>query len=240
MLNCRFENNSAESGGGISNVNVNEVDPELVNCLFVGNSARSGGGVFDHLSSPILINCIFVKNVALNTGGAMYTFNSNLENYYSSPKLINCTLTANRSLNSAGGIGNFIANGKVSLTNCVLWNNTDTGDSIEAAQIQGGTIVLNHSCLQGWDGKLGGTGNFGQNPMFVDFDGPDNEIGTEDDNLRLGADSPCSNTGDNSAVPADSLDLNGNGDPNESIPFDFEGKPRIMNGRVDIGAYESG
>lgn len=236
MLNCRFENNSSESGGGMSNLF--ETDTELVDCLFVGNSARSGGGVYGHFSSPTLINCVFFRNVALQAGGAMC--NSNWEDYYSNPKLINCTLVENRSKSSTGGFANFVANGVLNLNNCVLWNNTDTGDSIEAAQVQRGTISVNNCCIQGWSGKLGGTGNFGDNPLFVDPDGPDNIAGTEDDSLRLSPNSPCINRGDSTALPPDTYDLNRNGDPNEPIPFDIEGKPRILNGTVDIGAYESG
>ena len=76
--------------------------------------------------------------------------------------------------------------------------------------------------------------------MFVDADGADNEIGTEDDDLRLSSDSPCINAGDNSVIPADTFDLDGDGDPNEPIPFDIEGKPRILNETVDVGAFESG
>lgn len=65
-------------------------------------------------------------------------------------------------------------------------------------------------------------------------------IDTYDDNLRLKPGSPCINAGDNAVLPLDKLDLDSDGDPNEPIPFDIEGKPRILNGRVDIGAYESG
>ena len=76
--------------------------------------------------------------------------------------------------------------------------------------------------------------------MFVDVDGADNEIGTDDDALWLAPGSPCIDVGDNSNLPADVLDLDGDGDPNEPVPFDIDGKPRIRNGTVDVGAFESG
>jgi len=127
------------------------------------------------------------------------------------------------------------------LANCILWENTvRRDDDVEAAQIQGGKIVVNDCCIQGWSGKLGGTGNFGDDPLFVDPNGPDNKIGTLDDNLRVSLNSPCINAGSNSALGADTSDLDGDGDTNEPIPFDVEGKPRILNGVVDLGAYESG
>ena len=126
------------------------------------------------------------------------------------------------------------------LSNCVLWGNMDGGDSVEPAQIQGGKMMVNYCCIQGWSGRLGGVGNFGDDPLFVDPDGPDNRIGTEDDRFRLKPGSPCINTGDNSAIPTDTCDLDDDGDPNEPIPFDLESGPRILNGTVDLGAYESG
>jgi hypothetical protein len=110
----------------------------------------------------------------------------------------------------------------------------------EPEQIHGGSPVSKNCCIQGWSGKLGGTGNFALDPFFVDPNGPDGKIGTLDDNLRLDLTSPCRNCGDNSALPADTTDLDKDGDVNELVPFDIEGKPRILNGVVDLGAYESG
>ena len=70
-------------------------------------------------------------------------------------------------------------------------------------------------------------------PSFVDADGPDDGIGTQDDNIRLLAGSPCIDTADNSAVPAGILtDLDGN----DRI-WDGDGNPPAT---VDMGAYEYG
>ena len=99
---------------------------------------------------------------------------------------------------------------------------------------------IDYCCIQGWTGELGGTGNLRDDPLFVNLDGPDNEIGTEDDNLRLRPSSPCINAGDNNATGVDVSDLDADGDANEPMPFDFEDKPRILNGTVDIGAFENG
>jgi len=89
-----------------------------------------------------------------------------------------------------------------------------------------GTISVNYSTVQGWDGTLGGVGNSGADPMFADPDGPDDIIGTEDDNLRLSPGSPAINAGD----------------PNTTglTPTDLDGHARVLCGTVDIGAYEFG
>jgi len=56
--------------------------------------------------------------------------------------------------------------------------------------------------------------------------------------------SPCIDAGDNTAVPADTTDLDADGNTAEPIPFDLDGKPRIVDGDndgnsvVDMGAFE--
>jgi len=102
--------------------------------------------------------------------------------------------------------------------------------------------IVTYSDVQG---GYPGTGNIDADPMFHDTDGPDDTLGTEDDNLRLLPDSPCIDAGDNTAVPADTADLDGDGDTSEPIPFDLDGNRRIVDGdrdgisTVDMGAYES-
>jgi hypothetical protein len=86
---------------------------------------------------------------------------------------------------------------------------------------------VNHSCVQGWTGSLGGVGNHGLDPLFIDADGADNTPGTEDDDLHLSLGSPCIDAGDNAALPPD-------------IEFDLDGNPRIVNRIVDMGCYELG
>ncbi len=99
-----------------------------------------------------------------------------------------------------------------------------------------------------------GPGNIDADPQFVDSDGPDNDLSTEDDNFRLLAISPCIDAGDNNAIPADMFDLDGDGDTIEHFPFDFDGNPRFLDYLpaaetgfpdlpdyrqiADIGAYE--
>ena len=183
-------------------------------------------------SSPTLVNCTFVGNSAGQYAGAMHN------NQQASPVLANCTFVANTTRGHSGGIFNSDDCSPV-LANCALWGNTYAGDDLEDAQINGGGLI-NYCCIQGWSGKLGGVGNFGDAPLFVDPDGSDNKIGTQDDNLRLLPNSPCINAGDNSALAADVSDLDGDGDTQEPVPFDLEGKSRVLDGTIDIGAYEGG
>jgi hypothetical protein len=84
---------------------------------------------------------------------------------------------------------------------------------------------VNYCCVQNWTGTLGGRGNIGTDPLFVDAKGADGVAGTADDDLQLRAGSPCVDTGSNTALPAD-------------LTTDLNGKSRIVNGVVDMGAYE--
>jgi hypothetical protein len=82
---------------------------------------------------------------------------------------------------------------------------------------------------------MGGIGNVNADPQFVDPDGADNLIGTQDDDLRLRAGSPAIDAGDNATV---------------TVPTDLDGNPRFVDdpitrdtGKgtppiVDVGAYE--
>jgi len=75
-------------------------------------------------------------------------------------------------------------------------------------------------------------GNIDDDPLFADADGADDTVGTLDDDLRLPADSPCIDVGDNTLVPF-------------GVTTDLDGDPRINDGdgdgttTVDMGAYEA-
>jgi hypothetical protein len=112
------------------------------------------------------------------------------------------------------------SNSNSTLTNVIMWGNT-ASSSAEISH-SGGTLTVTYSNIQG---GYSGTTNINADPLFVDADGPDNIVGTLDDNLRLQSDSPSINAGNNAAVPT-------------GVTTDLEGKPRIQNGTVDMGAYE--
>jgi len=91
-----------------------------------------------------------------------------------------------------GGAIYDIAPSSSTLVNYVLWDNSP--DEIF------GSAVVTYSDIQG---GFAGDGNIDADPLFVDPN-----IG----NHRLSPASPCIDAGDNDGVPADTLDLDGDGD----------------------------
>ncbi|MHC4476207.1 MAG: S8 family serine peptidase, partial [Planctomycetota bacterium] len=220
IVNCVFVDNSVSgAGGGIHNSNSN---PILFNCMFRNNSSDwVAGALRNHTSSPVLINCLFTGNSAVY-GGAIQN-----ENGSSNPTLINCTFAGNTGSGGRGGILNGSSEPPPSpvLRNCILWGNSGVGDTDESAQISGGAPIINYSCIQGWTGGFGGTGNIGADPCFADAANddyhlkseagrwdPDSEIWVLDDII-----SPCIDKGD----PASPVG-------NEPLP---------NGGRINMGAY---
>jgi hypothetical protein len=124
----------------------------------------------------------------------------------------------------------------------VFWGNIGDEGTVESAQISLGghdseTLAIDYSCIQGWTGDFGGVGNTGADPLLVDADGADDTPGTEDDNLRLSAGSPCIDAGDNSSLWPEVLSDLGGGFRRSDDP----GAPDTGSGIspvVDIGAYE--
>jgi predicted outer membrane repeat protein len=260
IINCTFSKNAASYAGGMANRN--HCSPTVINCTFIGNSVHSGGaGMFDWHSSSTLINCNFCGNFG-RYGAAMQIYDSNTTltnctfsgNFareqggaiyvsYSSVHLNNCSIAGNvAGLFYGGGIYNRVGSSSLFLTNCILWNNSDSSGMDESAQIYGGTPVISFCCIQGWTDTWIGPGNIGSDPMLVrnPDDGGDGwgvgdmvdfgkllSIGSNDDfgDLHLLVDSPCIDAGD----PNYTIE------PNET---DLDGNPRVIGGRIDMGAYE--
>ncbi|MBW8036507.1 MAG: hypothetical protein FVQ79_13000, partial [Planctomycetes bacterium] len=227
VSNCTFTGNLADStGGGMLNYNSS---PTVSNCTFRGNSAASGGGMNNHTNSaPTVSNCTFSGNSSSHGGGMFNYTNSN-------PTVSNCTFSGNSAGVLGGGMYNY-TNSNPTVTNCILWGNTaPTGNEIY--NLSSSIPIISHCDIAGsggsgaWDSSLGtdGGGNIDADPTFVDADGEDNTVGTEDDNLRLSAGSSCIDVGDDAAA---------------TETFDPDGRLRILDGddnsiaTIDMGTYE--
>jgi len=248
VTNCTFMQNSANKDGGAV-YNEGCIAVGFINCLFVNNIAGRDGGAVSNMYDLVIVfeNCVFTDNSANEEAGA-------IDNWFSLVGVLNCTFSNNWAAVDAGGLNSWF--GELGLKNCILWKNRDNNglNTDESAQIYSiiDEPVVNYCCIEGLTGRLGGEGNIRANPDFLDPDGPDRVAGTKDDNLRLSVNSPCIDAGDNSAVPVDLADFDGDGDFGELYPYDFDGLPRCIDDPdtvdtgigippiVDLGAYEFG
>jgi len=180
LIDCSFIDNRAIIGGGMYNT---ESNPILINCIFKGNSSVDehgygrGGGMYNVYSNPTLFNCIFTRNHACGGCTGVYGgYGGGMYNRFSKPVLINCTFFRNSVCSEGKGGGMYNYEGKPTLTNCIFWGNSDDGGVDESAQVHTvgvGGPVINYSCIQGWTGGFGGSGNTGADPCFADSSSDD-------------------------------------------------------------------
>ena len=159
VTDCIFTGNRATYGAGMHSVNSS---PIMNRCSFTSNVATYyGGGMLNRADShPSVSNCTFAGNRADKGGAAMFNKDTN-------PHVSNCTIVGN----IVGQFGAAMSNGNAgspTVSNSIFWANADSTDGDEAMQIDGGEPLLLYNCIQGWTGLLGGIGNIGEDPRFVD------------------------------------------------------------------------
>ena len=255
--------------GAFSN---NECSPRLNGIVFAGNRARYGGAIgvqadlFDGTSSIELTNTVFIGNeadgffgsTAQGDGGAVRIRTSN-----GSPKITNATFAYNRSREAGGAIalGNNNLDtfaGNVTVTNSVFWGNDSPVGSQIAVQSEI-PLTVTHTLLHDGIGGISKTNgasitdggeNRDADPLLVNASDPagaDGLFGTEDDGLQVQVGSPVLDAGDTAALPADTFDMDGDGDTTEPLPLDLSGAERVIDNDadastpavVDLGAYEA-
>ena len=253
---CIFNGNRAYSGGGIyiryncsativnseitgnnrTGINCYESKLTFDRCVIANNRGGGGGGVWASKSDVNFMNCLIAENYSTYYGGGIEFVGDWREEH--TLTMTNCTVVGNGSGQKGGGV---LATNNVDLiiTNSILWNNTSgEGEQISlyaTSHISGvSTAKLYYSLLDGGvEGVYPGYGGYkviaenciDADPLFRDPDGIDDIPGTEDDNLRLSTGSPCIDAGDPNYIA----------EPNET---DLDGRPRIIGGRIDMGAYE--
>lgn len=214
LSDATFDGNRATIGGGIA---ARESRVQADRCVFHTNYAVAGGAV-SVISEPSTLHfydSLFYHNRADLYGGAIAGGSGELF-------IVRSTIAQNNSSKLGAGL---IAGPQTVITNSVIWENATAGRNPSLAdekdQIEG-VPTIDYSIVKGWSGSWGGQGNSGSDPLFVGRPSGNGEY-----EFRLQPPSPARNAGDLDYVPTF-------GDT------DLDGHARVLCGRVDMGAYESG
>ena len=266
MTNTTVSGNSATGGGGVF---ANRVTFALTNCTVSGNSAvGNGGGVFASGGTFALTNCTVSDNSAGISGGGVFTIagttltatksdisgktarldcgglytngtttltdctisgnsagnlGGGLANFGGMTTLTNCTVSGNSAVSRGGGLDNFYGN--VTLGNTIVAVNTAaTGpDASGGITSLGNNLVGKTDASKGWVASdLTGTVATPLNPLLA----PLGSYGGPTQTMALLPGSPALDAGNNALIPA-------------GVTTDQRGLPCVVNGTVDIGAFES-
>ncbi len=250
FTNVTFLGNVGYQGGAVHNNGSSLIgvsSPTFTNVRFLGNSASYRGGAlfndgsFAGSANGVLTNVLFSGNSAEENGGAVFS-KANGSGSRADIQFINATFSRNQ-----GALGGAVySEGSDLITgprfyNSILWDNQATEGFSHQIYNWDGTVTIGHSLVQGgWNGDgvykegVGETnnagGNIAGNPRFENALGLDGIAGTLDDDLRLQANSPAIDVGDNSR---------------NSTMQDLAGNLRLIDGNddgsiiIDMGPYEA-
>jgi hypothetical protein len=234
------------AGGGngrVMQVNAG-VTATISGLTIAGGSATVGGGLYN-AGTVTLSDCTISGNTAV-TGGGLYSLGTAV--------LDDCTITGD-SAASGGGLAN---TGVLTLSECTVSGNTaGTGGGIDEGAAGSHLATLNDTIVAGNVGSLGaasdiggaGAGNVGGSYDLIGPGGSGGIAGGSGGNVvlttlaGLGL-APLGYYGG----PAESLallpgslaiDAGSNNLIPSGVSTDQRGEPRITNGTVDIGAFES-
>jgi predicted outer membrane repeat protein len=233
---CAFTSNSADLGGAIATVG-NTGGLVATDCTFDGNRAGEGGGIYNELAAAVK-GCTFSGNSAEAGGGFVNV--PSTSGVLAIANLANCTFANNSASNGGGGIASA---GTTTVTNCTVagnsavsgggifnglnltLNNTIVASSPSGGDVlNAGTVTGSHNLVD--DGSDGLPDTVVASPLL----GPLANNGGATQTVALLPGSPAIDAGSN-ALAVDAM--------RNPLTTDQRGVARIINGTVDIGAFES-
>lgn len=239
LRNVVITNNTASyRGAGMYN---QYSKPRLDNVSITNNNNRwdehtgngGGGGMYNSESSPILTNVSITGNFSAgNGGGGIYHEGGSLS-------LMNVTIGGNNANVNGGGINH--KGGDITIHNSAIWGNNakDSGNNVYSMNPT--KISVAYSLIEGSGGSSQWNSGFGidqgnnidEDPLARNYQpsysSPLIDAGSNELNIRVPDEVVNPKTG--KVVPIDPALI-------FDIPTDIKGKKRIVNGVIDIGAYE--
>ena len=244
---CTFKGrlDGSSSGTGSCIYGTGTASLNVTNSIFSGIREDYWGSAIQSFNGAMEItNCLFANNYCgladdTSQGAVAYTHAYDTH-ILRTINITNCTFVGNESSGSYGAVSNRGAT--MNLNNCIFWDNGgETGIFNGCSGIRCGTTTMNYCDYYddfGSDVTDGG-GNMNEDPMFIG-----------EGIYHLGHWSSCIDAGNNNLVPADSQDLNNDGNTTQPTPLDLGGLARFYDDPctddtglgtapiVDIGAFE--
>lgn len=213
ITNNTTQTNSVGYGVGFYNDSGN---PALLNVVISNNGGSSsvGGGGYSRSGHPVFTNVVVHGNVA-NSGSAWYNQNNHTT--------FNNVTIAGNSATSEGAI--YLYGGSLTFNNSIVASNEAVRKpGIYINIVFPSTLDINYSLIQGE--TTGSVDNL-DGTVDPEFLSPvaAGSVPTSAGDYRLKATSPCINMGNNALLPS-------------GISNDLDGRQRITDGAVDMGAYE--
>lgn len=231
---------NGRDGGGIYNY---YASPTLTNLLIYNNKANYGAGIFNYNASPVLEHIVLIHNTASVDGGAMYVDGS------SAPVMNRLTIQNNQAV-SGGGIY-YRNTGTARLSNAIFTGNLATNNGA-AVYNQSGDNQFNNVTIVDNPFVVAGDVRFSNAVVLGDITGSysaqnslikgnaDLTAGNLDASLLTFTDvflSPATGIYSlKSGSPA--IDAGNNSLLTSGDTLDLTGHQRVLNGIVDMGAYE--
>lgn len=213
IVGTTFIRNKADQGGGAYFAGSANT---LISSYFVENDAVSGGGFINN-GELAATNVVLLRNTATNDGGGIY--NDGLLT------ATNLTSAYNIAGREGGGIfADHAAANQADVRNSIFYFNA-APDRAQIGLDEGFSAVsVAFSNVENGlgSGVTNDGGNIDADPLFVacqsEAFGP-----YTIDAVCPSPDSPVADAGDNSLIPTDTLDIDGDGDTSEPVPVDAGG-----------------
>ena len=199
---CRFEANTANhlANGGAGGAIMAYGELAVTNSAFIGNDAVDGGGAITSSLEPIIAACAFIDNNA--------PYASVIQSYHIPSKTIRSSdpstldITSSIVVPTAGSASHFVVTSSLA--------QIDTADNIMTTDAH--SIGFTRPPSAGGDG-------WGDDPTTPDIDeGANDDFG----DLSLLPGSPAIDAGNNSNLPIDIYDLDGDGDETDFLIGDLD------------------
>jgi hypothetical protein len=242
MTDCTIANSSVTGGDGNGGgMMENGGTANLMDCTISGNTASNrGGGLYMSKGTLNLTNCTIANSQAATGGGLIATFfSTNGTGGTSTTNLRNCTLSGNTATSGAGALYvgytkpttgiNPTGKNSVTIVNSIMsgsiirqtgGNATDSNEILNATN-----SLFDTTPTTGAGNTINGTNSanlFGQNAML----GALQNNGGTTETLALLPGSPAIDMGSNALATS------------AGLTTDQTGRNRVVNGTVDIGAFE--